>query len=138
MTSLGTHADTEDRNEEIIFDGVLATGDRAGEANDIAVRKEEIYRRNPIVNVSEEFVEEVNWLRMRDISLTYNFSPVFLDKIGIERASFSVTARNLFLITNYTGIDPETSLGGGSNAFGRDYFNNPNTRSYGFNLIVTL
>ncbi|MCZ4408753.1 SusC/RagA family TonB-linked outer membrane protein [Cryomorphaceae bacterium 1068] len=138
MTSLGTHEDTEDRNEEIIFEGVFASGENAGQANDVSVRKEDLYRSYGLVNVSEEFVEEVNWVRMRDVSLTYNFSPAFLDKIGIERASLSLTARNLFLITNYTGIDPETSLGGGSNAFGRDYFNNPNTRSYGFNLTVTL
>jgi len=138
MTSLGTHASTEDRNEEIIVEGVFASGELAGEANDIEIRKEDLYRSFGLVNVSEEFVEEVNWLRMRDVSLTYNFSPSLLNKIGIARASLSVTARNLFLITNYSGIDPETSLGGGSNAFGRDYFNNPNTRSYGFNLTVTL
>jgi TonB-linked SusC/RagA family outer membrane protein len=138
MTSLGTHADTDDRDEEIIFDGVFASGEQAGEPNDVTIRNGELYSNYGLVNVSEEFVEEVNWIRMRDVSLTYNFSPVFLDKIGIERASFSLTARNLFLITNYEGIDPETSLGGGSNAFGRDYFNNPNTRSYGFNLTVTL
>jgi len=144
MTTLGTHADTEDRDEEIIRDGVLEiTDDETGEVigytpNDIVVTKEEIYRSYGLTNISEEFVEEVNWVRMRDISLTYNFSPAFLDKIGIDRASFSLTARNLFLITNYTGIDPETSLGGASNAFGRDYFNNPNTRSYGVNLTVTF
>jgi len=138
MTSLGTHEDTKDRDEEFIYDGVFAGGEDAGQANDVAIRREELYRNYGLVNVSEEFVEEVNWVRMRDISLTYNFSPAFLNRIGIERASFSLTARNLFLITNYSGIDPETSLGGGSNAFGRDYFNNPNTRSYGFNLTVTL
>lgn len=143
MTSLGTHVDTEDRDEEIIWDGVVVeVNDETGEItyapNDISVRKEEIYRGYGLTNISEEFVEEVDWVRMRDISLTYNFSPAFLDKIGIDRASFSLTARNLFLITNYTGIDPETSLGGASNAFGRDYFNNPNTRSYGVNLTVTF
>ncbi|MCH2215972.1 MAG: SusC/RagA family TonB-linked outer membrane protein [Flavobacteriales bacterium] len=138
MTSLGTHADTEDRDEEIIVDGVFSNGTRAGQVNDVAIRKGDLYSNYGLVNVSEEFVEEVNWIRMRDVSLTYSFSPAFLSKIGIERASLSLTARNLFLITNYTGIDPETSLGGGSNAFGRDYFNNPNTTSYGFNLTVAL
>ncbi len=144
MTSLGTHVDTEDRDQEIIWDGVVEiidedTGEFLGYGpNETAVRKEKIYQGYGLVNISEEFVEEVNWVRMRDISLTYNFSPSFLNKIGIDRASFSLTARNLFLITNYSGIDPETSLGGASNAFGRDYFNNPNTRSYGVNLTVTF
>ncbi|MCB0676466.1 MAG: hypothetical protein KDC30_07265, partial [Saprospiraceae bacterium] len=60
-----------------------------------------------------------------------------------ERAPFSdlrfgLTARNLLLLTDYTGIDPETNLSGASNSFGRDYFNTPNTRSYGANLVVTF
>ncbi len=32
--------------------------------------------------------------------------------------------------TNYTGFDPETNLGGGSNVTGVDYFNNPQTRQW--------
>jgi hypothetical protein len=136
MSALGTHKDTENREEEIIWDGVF---ENSGEENNIPITLDsDFYSRYGLTGVSEMFIEEVNWVRMRDISLTYNFAPTFLDKIGIDRASFSLTARNLFLITNYDGIDPETSLGGGSNAFGRDYFNSPNTKSYGVNLTLTL
>ncbi len=136
MSSLGTHADTENRNEETVWDGVFQS---SGEANNIPIKLDrDFYSRYGLTGVSEMYIEEVNWVRMRDVSLTYNFAPAFLDKICIDRASFSLTARNLFLITNYKGIDPETSLGGGSNAFGRDYFNSPNTKSYGVNLTLTL
>jgi hypothetical protein len=42
-----------------------------------------------------------------------------------------LAGRNLYTWTNYTGIDPETNLGGAANTLqGVDYFNNPQTRSY--------
>jgi TonB-linked SusC/RagA family outer membrane protein len=135
---LGTHIDTEDREEEIIWEGVSQS---TGQPNDIPIRIDEQFfsvTGGGLVGVSEYNIEEVNWVRLRDLNLTYSFSPEFCKRIGITRASLTATARNLFLITNYTGIDPETSLGGASNAFGRDYFNNPNTRSYGLNLSVTF
>lgn len=135
---LGTHIDTENREEEFIWDGVNQT---TGEPNEIPIQFDEEFfeeTEDNLVGVSEYFIEEVNWVRLRDLNLTYSFSPEFCKRIGITRASLTATARNLFLITNYTGIDPETSLGGASNAFGRDYFNNPNTRSYGLNLSVTF
>jgi len=43
------------------------------------------------------------------------------------------------LWTDYTGVDPETSLtGAGSNINGWDYFNNPGSKSYIFNLKFGL
>jgi TonB-linked SusC/RagA family outer membrane protein len=136
MKRLGSHEETESREETFVWDGVFAS---TGEENDIPIsRDQSFYDRYGLTGVSEDNIEEVNWLRMRDVNLTYTFSPTFCQKLKIARASVTLTARNLFLITNYTGIDPETSLGGASNAFGRDYFNNPNTRSYGVNLSVTF
>jgi hypothetical protein len=49
-----------------------------------------------------------------------------------------VTGRNLWLQTDYSGIDPETNLLGASNAQGMDYFNMPGTRSYTLGLKVTF
>jgi TonB-linked SusC/RagA family outer membrane protein len=136
MRRLGTHIDTDERNETFVWDGVFQD---TGAPNDVPIsRDEQFYSRYGLTGVSEDNIETVNWVRLRDINLSYNFSPTFCKKLKITRASVTLTSRNLFLITNYTGIDPETSLGGASNAFGRDYFNNPNTRSYGVNLNVTF
>jgi TonB-linked SusC/RagA family outer membrane protein len=136
MKRLGTHAETEDREREVIWDGVFES---SGQANNIPIKLDEnFYSRYGLTGVSEMHVEEVNWFRVRDLNLSYALPPTFCEKLKISRASLTFTARNLILITNYTGIDPETSLGGATNAFGRDYFNNPNTRSYGFNLSVTF
>ena len=57
----------------------------------------------------------------------------------LSKVDVRVFGRNLFLITDYTGIDPETNLtGDASNVQGYDYFNNPNTRSFGASLNVTF
>ena len=76
-------------------------------------------------------------MRLRDLSLGYRFD--FRDKnIGIQYLNLSFTGRNLWLSTNYTGVDPETNLGGATNGQGMDYFNNPGTKSYLLGLKVTF
>ena len=57
------------------------------------------------------------------------------EKLRFSDLTIALTGRNLILITDYPGIDPETNLTGTSAGFGLDYFNMPNTRS--FNVGVT-
>jgi hypothetical protein len=56
----------------------------------------------------------------------------------LNSASVSVTGNNLILITDYEGVDPETSLMGANNAQGLDYFNMPGTKSYIFALKLNF
>lgn len=137
MNFHGTHADTDNRNEEMVWDGVNAT---TGEQNVEAIKlDQDFYSRYGLVGVSENNIEkDINWLRMRDVNITYNFPKSITNRLPIKALSFAITARNLFVLTNYTGIDPETSLSGAANGSGRDYFNNPNTCSFGFNLKITI
>ena len=76
-------------------------------------------------------MENVNWFRLREVALSYRIKfKKYLDYVDL-----SVSSRNLYLNTNYKGVDPETSLtGAGSNLQGFDYFNNPGTRSYIFGV----
>jgi TonB-linked SusC/RagA family outer membrane protein len=85
---------------------------------------------------SENEIEDASWVRLRDVTLAYDF-PKSLFKSNID-LRISVSGRNLWLLTNYTGIDPETNLTGNSNGFGLDYFNMPNTKSYHANLTLTF
>jgi len=86
---------------------------------------------------TEQFIEDATWTRIREVTLTYDFSSLgFLSNVGITGASLSVTGRNLALWTNYTGIDPDTNLPGARNGFGIDYFNNPSTKSYQVTLNI--
>ncbi len=84
---------------------------------------------------AEPFIEDGGFVRLRQVSIGYSFSGEnFRNVTGLHSVDVSVSGRNLFLITDYTGIDPETNLTGPSNGFGLDYFNNPRTRSYMFSL----
>ncbi len=86
----------------------------------------------------EQYVERVNTTRLREITLSYALtSEAFRNATHLQAVDFTVTGRNLYLWTNYTGVDPETNLTGVSNGRGLDYFNNPSTRSLLFSLRIT-
>jgi TonB-linked SusC/RagA family outer membrane protein len=84
---------------------------------------------------AEEAVTIVKWLRLRDINLSYDFNVKQFKSISTAQISF--TGRNLWLDTNYEGVDPETSLtGAGSRINGLDYFNNPGSKSFIMSIKV--
>jgi len=96
---------------------------------------------NYYVNKTSNFIEEVNWLRLRSVNLSYDLPQSLLVKSGFIRgASFNLNATNLLLFTNYSGMDPETSAAGagviGSGSVGIDYAGVPNTKgvTFGVNL----
>ena len=78
----------------------------------------------------EQFIEDGSFARLRELSLSYNLRSGFVQRAGLGSIDFTLTGRNLWLATDYGGIDPETNLTGTSNGRGLDYFNNPSTRSY--------
>jgi len=84
---------------------------------------------------SSAAMEHAGWVRLRDITISYNI-PV--KKTFLKGAQVYATGKNLLLYTPYTGIDPETNLEGASNSQGMDYFNNPGTKSYLIGLKVTF
>lgn len=54
------------------------------------------------------FLEDVSFLRIRDISLSYNVPKRWLTHVGVSSLGFSFMMSNFFTFTNYSGIDPET------------------------------
>jgi len=89
---------------------------------------------------AENSIQNGGWIRLRSVNLSYRINLATPEKKSFfQYVEVGVSARNLFLYTKYTGVDPETSLtGAGSQINGWDYFNNPNTKSYMFNLKVGL
>ena len=86
--------------------------------------------------IAEQFVKSATWVKLREITLSYNLNSKFLQKSGLNEVSFSATGRNLWLWTEdkTIGQDPESNLTGGSNGRGLQYFNSPNTRSFMLSL----
>lgn len=52
-------------------------------------------------------IEKVNYLRMKQLTLGYNLPKRWMQKIGITKTRLYFSAENLFLLTNYSGLDPE-------------------------------
>lgn len=97
------------------------------------------YYRRFFRNVSEPFVSDASWVRLRSASLTYNLPQNWLPQRAIKRASFGVTGNNLWLWTTYYGVDPEsTSYDSGSNVDGSAGFTYPSARSVMFTLNLGL
>jgi len=135
LNYFGTGAETISREtKQYVFVGV----NEQGEANTIPVDfldpSQQVYAnrwsRYGITGVAEDGIEDGSWVRLRQLSVSYRFAHSIADKLGLKNLSTIVSARNLFLITPYSGVDPETSLTGNNNGRGMDYFNLPNTRSY--------
>jgi hypothetical protein len=141
MIGFGTAKVTENRGENVTFDGVkghITNGEivTSGVKNDIQKTYSQYYYQNIGGGASpaqEQNVEKTNWVRLREVTLSYELGKLVKNTF-IKQLKVYATGRNLWLSTPYTGIDPETSLFGASNTQGLDYFNMPNTKSYVFGV----
>lgn len=66
--------------------------------------------------VSDRFVENGSYLRLKTLSLAYNLPEQWLRKLTIEHARIALSCENLATITNYSGFDPEVGINGIDNA----------------------
>ncbi len=55
-------------------------------------------------------IEKADFVRWRELSLTYRFPTSLTDKLGLTNASFTTSAKNLALFTGYSGVDPEINV----------------------------
>ncbi len=79
---------------------------------------------------AENAIQDGSWVRLRDIGVSYRYK-LKSNKASLSSIDIGYTGRNLWLKTAYKGVDPETSLtGGSSNIGGFDYFNNPGTKGH--------
>ena len=90
-------------------------------------------------NVGEQFLDDATWTRFREINLSYRTSSAKLKKLlGIGSIIFELSGRNLFLISEVNGYDPDSNNAGAGSGRGVAYFVNPPTRSYLFTLKLNF
>lgn len=78
-----------------------------------------------------------SYIRVRNITLGYNFNKSFLDKVGLQRLRFYATAQNPFLFTSsglIDGVDPDVA--NGQPGDGENYL--PSPRTFLFGLSTTF
>ena len=83
------------------------------------------------------FIEDGSFLRCSDITVGYTLPKSVLKKIGIEKARFYLSASNLFIITGYSGYDPEVDVQTGLTC-GMDYNRYPRSRTFTFGTNITF
>ena len=139
LTARGLSPRTLDRWEPRVIEGVLRDGKENSDTptpNSIVVVP--AVQTSYYTNISEElFIEKnINWLRLRDITVSYT-----LPERLIKNASVFLTGTDLFLWTNYSGLDPivngNTAAVGGSGAAGIDFGNFPIPRGINFGIKLT-
>ena len=146
LTSIGKSARTANRNNAIVVDGVLNDGLQ----NTINPTKNTIviipyflstyYTTLP----DEEFIEkDVNWLRLRDVTLTYRLSAKLVKRVKyLKGMSFFITGNDLILSTNYKGADPSINANNpgtlGVGGYGMDLGNTPTPLGLSFGLKASF
>lgn len=123
-----------------VADGVIVTERNpdtgeivATRPNDIPVLPQTYYGRIT-GQIAEEFVYDANFIKMRQIGLSYQLPERVIQKLPLSSATVSIVGRNLFYIYNSVpNIDPESAINRG-NAQGLELAGVPNTRSIGLSL----
>lgn len=147
LTERGLSMRTLDRETPVVFNGVVKDG-LENTANPtintkvIDPSKDMNYWSTayglPDINYIEK---DINWVRLRDVTLNYNVNSNLLSKVNfIKSGSVFVTATDLFILTNYSGLDPvvngNSAAVGGSGGAGFDYGNFPMPIGVNFGLRV--
>ncbi|TKC05119.1 SusC/RagA family TonB-linked outer membrane protein [Pedobacter frigoris] len=143
MISRGIAKDIgEYRDQMMVFNGVVQQPDGSFVKNTKEVAADYAFFTNRYTPVGSNFIETVNWARVRYITLGYTVPKSLSQKLRVSRLSIELSAQNPFLITNYSGGDPEVNSagpnagGGGGSTMGVDYGNIPISKTYSLGLSV--
>lgn len=83
------------------------------------------------------FIEDGSFLRCNDLTIGYTLPANLTKKWGVTKARFYVSATNLFIITGYSGYDPEVDIQSGLTPC-IDYNRYPRNRSFVFGTNITF
>jgi TonB-dependent starch-binding outer membrane protein SusC len=87
----------------------------------------------------EAFVEDGSFVKLREVSLGVTLDPAWVRRFGAEGAQVRLAGRNLHTWTDYSGVDPEINLFGGSTiARGVDFVTTPIPRSFSLGLTLNF
>jgi len=85
---------------------------------------------------SDRFMEDASFLRMKYITLRYDFPKTFINKLNFTQASVYITGTNLLTFTKYSGVDPEGGISSDWTELGYDSEQTPRSKqvTVGLNL----
>ena len=129
------YATVNGEQTRVYQDGIIVEGvTENGQVNTKVVSAENYYHR--IYSIAEANVYDASFVKLRELSLSYQFPKSIYSLIGLQGASVTFTARNLWTIHKKAdNIDPEAAITAG-NAQGVEAYTLPTARTYGINVNV--
>ena len=89
--------------------------------------------------LSDHYVEDGSYLRIKDITLSYTFPANIIKKFYCEGLTIFAGLKNIHTFTDYSGYDPEVSRFANNNlSMGADYGSYPMSKSYEFGLRMNF
>lgn len=89
--------------------------------------------------ISSYLVEDGSYLRIKNLTIGYNFGKKVLNYVKFNNAKVYATVYNLYTFTNYSGMDPEVNYAGDTDVvMGVDFFTYPQVRKIIFGISVGL
>lgn len=85
---------------------------------------------------SDRYVEDGSMLRLNYLQLSYSLDPKITKKFHMQGVSLSASMNNLFVLTNYSGADPEINQGG--TGLATDNSKTPRSKTFTFSLSVNF
>jgi TonB-linked SusC/RagA family outer membrane protein len=129
----GLHKKTlEGREIGLTGNGVTTSG----EPNTVHIDHQNLrtYYSYLFSNITEEFVYDADFIKLRQVILTVNLPEKWLSKMPVKGFSVSLAGRNLALLySKVPNVDPESTYNN-SNAQGLEMFGVPQTRNFGIQL----
>ncbi len=128
---------TEFRDVTTVLDGVMDDGSGGFVPNTQEVLIDQNYYRSSTAynRASEILVQDASWVKLRNISIGYDFSGNILDALRIDRLSLSASGQNILVWTPYDGYDPEgNQYSAGSNVYGFTGLSTPLGQTYSLGL----
>ncbi len=141
----GSHAMLDEyRNREFVFDGVVEVEEGVYETNTQPIALDRDFFVNYYALAGTNFVEEIYYVRLRNINLIYHLPSEWIARVGMTRASVNLNLQNMHLWTNYSGGDPEVNNAGpgggasGAGTMGVDYFQVPHRQAITLGINVNF
>jgi outer membrane receptor protein involved in Fe transport len=146
LSAFGKLDYSENRNDVVVFNGMIADGTAntkevfLGQAlGPDGVDYGGGFYRTYHRNVSENFVKDASFVKLRNASLGYSLPKSMLEKTPFQAVSLSATVNNIVLWTPWINFDPESFSGGASgNATGFSGLGYPAVTSTLFTLNLSL
>lgn len=109
-----------------------------GEGSSNEIPRMTTKRDNLNHRTSDLFLEKGDFFRLKNLVVGYTLPELLTSKIGVTKARFYVTGQNVFILTGYSGMDPELGYTDGNLQLNADFAQYPQARSWTIGTTITF